>query len=61
MCMYITSRLHLINNYCFNNYFSDKCVKGCYAVSVSGDLPPDTVDDLREKGIVYRSRDNTDR
>ena len=42
-------------------FLSDKFVKGCYAVSVTGDLPPDTLDDLRARGIVYRSRDNTDR
>ena len=42
-------------------FLADKFARGCYAVSVTGDLPPDTLDDLRERGIVYRSRDNTDR
>ncbi|XP_067669775.1 transcription elongation factor SPT4-like [Haliotis asinina] len=31
--------------------------KGCYAVSVTGKLPPGIVRELRSKGIMYRPRD----
>ena len=37
----------------------DGYVKGCYAISVSGELPEDVLDTLRDKGIVYQSRDRT--
>lgn len=43
---------------CFN---ADKFVKGCYAVSVTGELPQDVIDSLQDKGIPYRSRDNSNR
>ena len=39
----------------------DKFVKGCYAVSVTGELPQDIIDQLQDKGVPYRSRDNTNR
>eukprot|EP01135_Chromosphaera_perkinsii_P012460 Nk52_evm71s2657 gene=Nk52_evmTU71s2657 len=35
----------------------DKFTKGCYAISVTGRLPPDVVDLLENKGIRYMSRD----
>ena len=38
---------------------SDKFVKGCYAVSVTGELPQDIIDSLQDRGIQYRSRDNS--
>ena len=38
----------------------DKFTKGCYAVSVSGELPEDILDELRERGVVYQSRDTSD-
>ena len=40
---------------------AEKCVKGCYAVSVMGELPQDIIDSLEEKGIPYRTRDNSNR
>lgn len=40
---------------------TDKCVKGCYAISVTGDLPQDITDSLQDKGVVYRSRDTSSR
>lgn len=41
-------------------FFLDKFTKGCYAVSVSGELPEDILDELRERGVVYQSRDTSD-
>ncbi|XP_069135118.1 transcription elongation factor SPT4-like [Argopecten irradians] len=32
-------------------------VKGCYALSVTGRLPPGVVRELKRKGIMYRPRD----
>lgn len=40
---------------------ADKFAKGCYAVSVTGELPQDVIDSLQDKGIPYRSRDNSNR
>lgn len=37
----------------------ERMVKGCYAVSVTGRLPPGVVRDLRSKGIEYRQRDTS--
>jgi len=34
-------------------------VKGCYAVSVTGHLPPGVVRELKRKGITYRPRDTS--
>lgn len=42
-------------------FFADKFVKGCYAVSVTGELPQDIIDSLQDRGIQYRSRDNSNR
>ena len=42
-------------------YVSERCVKGCYAVSVTGALPPRFVRELRAKGRVYNSRDVSER
>lgn len=39
----------------------DKLAKGCYAISVSGELPQDIIDSLQDKGIPYRSRDTSSR
>ena len=39
----------------------DTLVKGCYAISVSGDLPEDVTDDLRDRGVAYQSRDTSER
>lgn len=35
-----------------------KCM-GIYAISVSGRLPPGIVRELKSRGVVYRSRDNS--
>ena len=37
----------------------NKCVQGMYAISVSGSLPRHIVQELRSHGIVYRSRDTS--
>ncbi|ELT94209.1 hypothetical protein CAPTEDRAFT_157886 [Capitella teleta] len=37
----------------------NRCVKGCYAVSVTGKLPPGIVRELKSKGVHYRSRDTS--
>ena len=37
----------------------DRFVKGCYAVSVTGRLPPGIIRELKSKGITYRSRDTS--
>lgn len=34
-------------------------VKGCYAISVTGKLPPGIVNDLKLRRKVYRSRDTS--
>lgn len=34
-------------------------VKGCYAISVTGRLPPGIQRDLKRKGIMYRARDTS--
>lgn len=34
-------------------------VKGCYAISVTGRLPPGAVRSIKQKGIIYRSRDTS--
>lgn len=36
-----------------------KFVPGCYAISVTGDLPTMKVEELKDKGVNYRSRDNS--
>ena len=36
---------------------SDRFTKGCYALSVTGRLPPGIVRSLKNKGIHYRPRD----
>lgn len=38
-----------------------RSVKGCYAVSVTGRLPPGIVRELKSKGMVYKSRDTSTR
>ena len=58
ICTYCIAKLLGIHTVAF---LSEKFVKGCYAVSVSGDLPPDILDELRERGVIYRSRDTSDR
>ncbi|XP_064389981.1 transcription elongation factor SPT4-like [Halichondria panicea] len=40
---------------------SNKYVPGCYAVSVTGELPQDIMDSLQDKGIPYQNRDNSNR
>ena len=54
LCMFMhTNTLHM-HTYLTHTYaHSDKCAKGCYAVSVTGEL-------LQDKGVPYRSRDMTD-
>lgn len=37
----------------------NNCVKGCYAISVTGKLPANVVNDLQIKGVAYRSRDTS--
>ncbi|CAI8018459.1 Transcription elongation factor SPT4-B [Geodia barretti] len=39
----------------------DRYVPGCYAMSVSGDLPQDVIDSLQDKGVPYVSRDTSNR
>ena len=39
----------------------DRYVPGCYAMSVSGDLPQDVTDSLQDKGVPYISRDTSNR
>jgi len=39
----------------------DKLKPGCYAVSVSGQLPHHVIRDLKIKGIQYKSRDVSSR
>ncbi|VDH95354.1 transcription elongation factor SPT4, partial [Mytilus galloprovincialis] len=34
-------------------------VKGCYAISVTGRLPPGVVRSIKQKGVIYRSRDTS--
>ncbi|XP_064620492.1 transcription elongation factor SPT4-like [Lineus longissimus] len=38
-----------------------KFTKGCYAVSVTGVLPPGIVRELKSKGIMYRPRDTSEK
>ncbi|KFM70611.1 Transcription elongation factor SPT4, partial [Stegodyphus mimosarum] len=33
--------------------------KGIYAISVGGRLPPPIIRELKSRGIIYRSRDNS--
>lgn len=35
--------------------------KGCYAISVTGQLPPGIVRELKRKGIMYRPRDTSEK
>ena len=56
----------LFLNHCFkecsiDSYFLDKLKPGCYAVSVSGQLPHHVIRDLKMKGIQYKSRDVSSR
>jgi transcription elongation factor SPT4 len=44
-----------------NSVFSAKFCKGCYAVSVTGVLPPGIVRELKSKGIIYRPRDTSEK
>ncbi|KAK7499151.1 hypothetical protein BaRGS_00009698 [Batillaria attramentaria] len=37
----------------------ERFVRGCYAVSVTGRLPPGVARDLRSRGIEYRPRDTS--
>jgi len=39
----------------------ERCVKGCYAVSVTGSLPSGVVRELKIKNRVYNSRDVSER
>ena len=41
--------------------FVGKFMKGCYAISVSGELPEDVLDELHEKGVVYQTIDISDK
>ena len=40
-------------------HLADRFVKGCYAVSVTGTLPPGIVRELKIKGVNYKNRDNS--
>ena len=42
-------------------FHPDRNVPGCYAMSVSGDLPQDIIDSLQDKGVPYISRDTSNR
>ena len=48
---------YLVLNECSVLLFVGKIMKGCYAMSVSGQLPEDVLDELDEKGVVYQTRD----
>ncbi|KAJ3096549.1 transcription elongation factor spt4 [Phlyctochytrium planicorne] len=37
----------------------DKFQKGLYAMRISGRLPEDVIEDMREKGFTYRPRDGS--
>ncbi|XP_018022130.1 transcription elongation factor SPT4 [Hyalella azteca] len=39
----------------------NRCVKGIYAISVTGRLPPTIIREMKSRGIKYRSRDITTR
>jgi transcription elongation factor SPT4 len=41
--------------------YSDRKVKGVYAISVSGRLPDTFIRELKSRGIPYRSRDTSQR
>lgn len=41
--------------------FTDRKVKGVYAISVSGRLPETFIRELKSRGITYRSRDTSQR
>ncbi|KPM06859.1 transcription elongation factor SPT4-like protein [Sarcoptes scabiei] len=43
---------------CTSNNFDGKCI-GIYAISVSGRLPPGIVRELKNRGVIYRSRDRS--
>lgn len=43
------------------SFHLDRYVPGCYAMSVSGDLPQDVIDSLQDKGVPYVSRDTSNR
>ena len=60
----ISKGVHNIGSTVGNKYFflsADKVVKGCYAISVSGELPEEVLDELRDRGVVYQSRDTSER
>lgn len=42
-------------------FFTDRFNKGIYAISVSGKLPPVAIRDMKNRGIPYKSRDNSTR
>eukprot|EP00057_Strongylocentrotus_purpuratus_P028194 XP_011682668.1 PREDICTED: transcription elongation factor SPT4-A [Strongylocentrotus purpuratus] len=37
----------------------NRCVKGCYAVSVTGELPKGMKQELKSRGVIYKSRDTS--
>ncbi|KAJ3115882.1 Transcription elongation factor SPT4 [Phlyctochytrium bullatum] len=37
----------------------DKFTKGIYAIRISGRLPDDIIDEMRDRGITYRPRDGS--
>ncbi|KAK6625147.1 Transcription elongation factor SPT4 [Polyplax serrata] len=39
----------------------NRFVKGIYAISVAGRLPPHVIRDMKNRGIVYRPRDTSQR
>ena len=45
----------------FSLLLLDKLKPGCYAISVSGQLPHHVIRDLKMKGIQYKSRDVSSR
>ena len=51
----------MIMIYSWNKFPLENLVKGCYAISVSGELPEDVLDELRERGIPHQSRDTSER
>merc|ERR1739848_505612 len=41
--------------------FINHCVPGCYAISVSGNLPKGVERELRRSGAIYRPRDRSEK
>jgi len=47
--------------YIWNHFPLARFTRGIYAISVSGTLPQSTLRDMKNRGIVYKSRDRSQR